>query len=118
MLSTKHRFHGYNSLRYVYKNGQTVRGPLFALKYLSNDRRSDWRLAVVVSRKVCKSAVKRNRIRRRLFESARQLNPSISGPYDIVITVFHESLREISPKELNHMLKKQLAEAGIIKPKS
>ncbi len=64
MISRKHRFHGYGSLKYVYKNGAAVRGPLFAIKFVENPKRDTYRLAVVISRKINKSAVARNRIRR------------------------------------------------------
>jgi ribonuclease P protein component len=116
MISSAHRFHGHNSLNFVYKNGQTVRGPLFAIKYIENSRRRTYRAAVVVSRKVNKSAVARNRIRRRLYAIVRELDPEIAAPYDIVISVFHDSLLEEAPKNLSHQLKRQLEQAGIIKP--
>jgi ribonuclease P protein component len=115
MLSRSHRFHGYNSLRHVYRQGATTRGPLFAVKSVPNPRRDSYRLAVVVSRKVSKSAVARNRMRRRLYEAARQLEDQISGPHDIVITVFQDNLAEAAPKELSAQLKKQLRQSGIIK---
>lgn len=115
MLSRAYRFHGYNSLRNVYRHGNTARGPLFAVKVLANPRRKSYRLAVVVSRKVNKSAVARNRMRRRLYELARELQDQISEPYDIVITVFHDSLIEANHKELRDQLKKQLKESGVLK---
>jgi ribonuclease P protein component len=114
MISRSHRFHGYNSLNYVYRNGQTVRGPLFAVKYAPNPRRKEYRAAVVVSRKVHKSAVARNRMRRRIYAQLQELEPQINAPYDIVITVFHDTLLEEPPKNLVHQLKKQLEDAGII----
>lgn len=114
MISRKNRFHGYNSLRYVYQRGQTVRGPLTALKYAPNERRSRYRLAVVISKKVSKSAVKRNRMRRRLYEAFRAYENLITEPYDMVITVFHEQLMELSAEELDRLVRAQLRQAGII----
>jgi ribonuclease P protein component len=114
MISSKNRFHGYGSLKRVYREGQIVRGPLFALKYRPNPQRQSYRLAVVVSRKVNKSAVVRNRIRRRLYETVRQMDNQITRPYDIVLTVFHDTVREESPDRLSKQVKKQLANAGII----
>jgi ribonuclease P protein component len=118
MISRKNRFHGYNSLRYAYGNGQTVRGPFFAVKSAINPKRNEYRLAVVVSRKVHKSAVVRNRIRRRLYEAVREIEDEISEPYDIVITVFNDSLLGESQKDLNRQVKKQLTAAGIISPRA
>lgn len=113
MISRSNRFHGYNSLRGVYRLGRTARGPLFAIKARPNPKRRNYRLAVVVSRKVSKSAVARNRMRRRLYELAKEVLAG-AQPHDIVITVFHDSLAETSHKDLRSQLKKQLKETGVI----
>ena len=113
MINRAHRFHGYGSLRYVYRNGKTVRGAAISLKYSPNPKRSSYRLAVVVSRKVNKSAVVRNRIRRRLYESVRALEDKINGPYDIVLTVFHDTVAEMPADKLGEQIKNLLQEAGI-----
>lgn len=114
MISILHRFHGYNSLRYVYRNGKTVRGPLCSLKYAENDRRKTYRLAVVVSKKVSKSAVVRNRIRRRIYEAVRQQETRIVGPYDLVITVFGELLATMPAEDLGRTIAAQLKQAKVI----
>ncbi len=114
MISRTHRFHGHGSLRYVYQHGETVRGPLTSLKYIENSRRTKYRLAVVVSKKVSKSAVMRNRIRRRLYEAVRSHESSITKPYDVVMTVFHDQLATIPADELQRLVRAQLRQAGII----
>jgi ribonuclease P protein component len=114
MISRTNRFHGYNSLRYVYRHGSVSRGALFAVKAAENSRRKNYRVAVVVSRKVNKSAVARNRIRRRLYEISRELGQNISQPYDIVITVFHDTVLETPYKELTDQLKRQFKELKLI----
>lgn len=113
MISKANRFHGHGSLRYVYQHGRTVRGPLMALKYITNPKRDTYRLAVVVSKKVSKSAVKRNRIRRRLYEAVRR--QKITAAYDMVLTVFHETVADMPADELELMVKAQLKQAGILK---
>lgn len=118
MINRKHRFHGHNSLRFVYQNGKTVRGPLASVKSVINPRRQTYRLAVVVSKKINKSAVARNRIRRRLYETVRLLQDHIDQPYDIVITVFHEQIASITPNELKQLVKAQFSQAGIIDKKT
>lgn len=115
MIGRRNRFHGYNSLRTVYKKGAVARGPLFAVKAAPNQRRDSYRVAVVVSRKVNKSAVARNRMRRRLYELIRELAPAINAPFDIVITVFQPSLIDQSHQELKAQLLKQLKELDIVK---
>ncbi len=114
MIARKHRFHGHGSLRFVYQHGQTVRGQMSSLKYIANDRRSTYRLAVVVSKKVSKSAVVRNRIRRRLYEAVRTHESAIRGPYDIVLTVFSEQMATVPAKELEKAITDQLKRAKII----
>jgi ribonuclease P protein component len=114
MIGRTHRFHGYGSLRYTYQHGHTVRGPLCSLRFVRNDRRKAYRLAVVVSKKVSKSAVKRNRIRRRLYEAVRMHEPEIVQPYDIVLTVFSEQILELPAAEVTRLVKAQLKQAKII----
>lgn len=114
MIARTHRFHGYGSLRYTYQHGQTVRGPLCSLRYVQNDRRKSYRLAVVASKKVSKSAVVRNRIRRRLYEAIRQHESEITKPYDIVLTVFSEQVAELPADEISRLVHAQLKQAKII----
>jgi len=87
MLGRQNRFHGYNSVLPVYRQAATVRSDGCSLHYKLNPRRRDYRLSVVVSKKVTKSAVKRNRIRRRIYEIVRR-DIQIDKPYDLIITVF------------------------------
>lgn len=114
MLTKAHRFHGHNSLNYVYRHGQTVRGPLTSLKYAPNNRRQTYRVAIVVSKKVHKSAVVRNRIRRRIYEQIRLISDEIKQPYDIVFTVFHDNIAELPIDELAKLLHAQLHQAGVL----
>lgn len=114
MIPRANRFHGYGSLRQVYQSGTTVRGPLFAVKALANPRRLGYRTAVVVSRKVEKSAVTRNRMRRRLYEAVRLLEDGITEPYDIVLTVFSSDLLSEPSDSLRAQVKSQLSAAGVL----
>lgn len=117
MISNKHRFHGYGSLKRVYQNGQTLRASNYSMKYLLNPKRRSYRLAVVVSRKVSKSAVARNRIRRRLYEAVRQLEGDIIQPYDIVLNVYSDSIINEPAERLQRLIKSQLKSAGILAKK-
>lgn len=110
MLSKINRFHGHNSLNFVYKNGKTARTEFMSLRYVPA-RNADYRLAVVVSKKVSKSAVVRNRIRRRIYEAMRLLG--YGWKYDMVISVFDDSLADIPFNELDASLKQMLKKAGI-----
>lgn len=118
MISREHRFHGYNKLTTVYRKGQTSRSPLASLKYYKNPRQNTYRLAVVVSRKVHKSAVVRNRIRRRIFELYRLEAPHFVDQFDMIVTVFSEQIADMPASDLEKLVHKQLSQAGIINTKS
>lgn len=72
---------------------------------------------MVVSKKISKSAVVRNRIRRRLYEAVRLVEDQIEQPRDIVITVFHEQIKDITAEEVTKLVKAQFRQAGIISGK-
>lgn len=114
MIAFKHRFHGHGSLRYVYQKGEAVRGPLLSIKYIVNERRNTYRMAVVVSKKISKSAVVRNRIRRRIYETVRTQEQRVVKPYDIVVTVFSDQLATLETDKLKDAVSSQLERAGVI----
>lgn len=58
------------------------------MKYLKRNHTTHPRLSVLVSKKVSKKAVVRNRIRRRLMVAARPHIEQIQEPYDFVISVY------------------------------
>lgn len=77
-------------------------------------------MAVVVSRKVNKSAVVRNRIRRRIFEIVRTQPPAKLAGYDLVFTVFSDELATDDQAKLQRnvlgLLRKALATPPPIAP--
>lgn len=111
MFRRTHRFHGYNSLRGVYTRGQTVRAPLLALRYAARERSRPYRVAVVVSRKVSKSAVVRNRIRRRVYEVVRRQEKTLPAGFDLVFTAFGEELASLGADQLEAMVVRLLQKA-------
>lgn len=113
MIARSHRFHGHASLNSVYRRAQTVRGPLMSLKYAPRHR-GGYRAAIVVSRKVSKSAVVRNRIRRRLYECMRQHEAELAAPYDLIFTVFSDQLATMEAPALDATLVSLLTKAGIM----
>jgi ribonuclease P protein component len=100
VLSQSHRFHGYGSLKGVYARGSSVRTSLVTAKFLNRGPSKKYRVAVVVSKKVSKSAVVRNRIRRRLYEAVRNQAQQIPDGTDLVLTVFAEQVATIESEKL------------------
>lgn len=114
MIGRPNRFHGYHSLHRALREGQVVRGQFFSLKYILNERRKTYRLAIVVSRKVSKSAVVRNRIRRRIYELVRAESPNITKAYDLIISVYSDQLATLPISELKALLIRTLSQSGVI----
>jgi ribonuclease P protein component len=115
MLSSRHRFHGHGSLRYLYKNGDATRTRYFIMKVAANKRRPSARLAVVISKKVLKSAVGRNRIRRRVYEALRHEIERIDPLYDIVVIVTSAELLTLDSPELHRTVVESLLRSGVYK---
>ena len=116
MLAAKNRFHGHGSLRFVYSRGKIARSKYFIGKYTHNSRRLEPRVAVVVSKKVIKSAVKRNRIRRRIYEVIRLEFPKMIPQSDIVYIVVSSEVLIVSSQELKDSIERTLQTLGLYKP--
>ena len=108
MIPFKNRFHGHSSLGYVYKNGQAVRCHFMTIKYVSNPHRKQSRLAVVISKKTLKSSVRRNLIRRRVYEYMRIKLPNLNKVYDIAIIVTSSDLINLTHTEMSDQINQLL----------
>ncbi|MGB3024025.1 MAG: ribonuclease P protein component [Candidatus Saccharimonadales bacterium] len=109
MISNKHRFHGRASLRRVFQNGSSTRGRTLLIKYTTAPNRTTTRCAVIVSKKIFKSAVKRNRVRRRIFEIVRHELSTLQPGTDMVITVLTPDVLTMPHSELVSELTKLLS---------
>jgi ribonuclease P protein component len=99
MLDRKQRFHGYSSLKKVYPQTKSIRGSYISLRYVARPTTKPNRVAVVVGKKVHKSAVKRNRIRRRIYEAIR-VSDKMPVSTDLIFNVYSEQVSEI---EFSHL---------------
>jgi ribonuclease P protein component len=100
MLNHRFRFHGHKSLRFLFRNGKTVRSRYLSIKTLNNPRRYHSRVSVIVSKKIIKSAIGRNRARRRIFEVVRKNWHNFPTSRDVSITVHSPEVNNISWEEL------------------
>lgn len=112
MISRRHRFHGHNSLNYTYRRGATYRSEFLSLR-AAPSKKDDYRLAVVVSKKVSKFAVKRNRIRRRIYEIVRNYHKQANTPWpvDLILSVFDERIGTMPTDELKASVEKLVSTA-------
>lgn len=111
MLARTHRFHGHNSLNAVYRNGTTLRGSNVTLKVAPRTNNRPYRVAVVVSRKVSKSAVQRNRIRRRIYEVVRQNDENLTNK-DLIFTIFSDQFVSLPAEELESSITQLLSKVS------
>lgn len=118
MLAYKYRFHGHGSLRYVYTHGQSVRSRLVTLKYTFHPKRKNPRISIVISKKVIKGAVGRNRVRRRLYEVMRHELPHLKTNADIVLIVFSGDVLAMPAPELVQNVRQLLRDAQVYQDKT
>lgn len=112
MLSKKYRFHSRGGVQYTYKHGKTIRTPKISLVHNNNDRGFQ-RFAVVVSKKVVKSAVGRNRIRRRVYEAIRLELPTFSAKRDNIFVVYSKDVSNMDFSELRHLIHSLLEQSMV-----
>lgn len=112
MLNSKYRFHSRGGVRYVYQKGKTVRRANMSLVFAENTR-GFTRVAVVVSKKVMKTAVGRNRIRRRVYEALRRNFEYLPLGKDYVFVIFSKEVLTMKFDELEKRLGELVAEAKV-----
>lgn len=113
MITNTHRFRGRKSLGHLHKKGATVRVQGASLKFVDNPHRSGYRAAVVVSKKVHKSAVVRNRIRRRMYEQIRLEVPE-SIAVDFAVILYDGAFAMMSPENIRIATKQLFEKAGLL----
>jgi ribonuclease P protein component len=110
MLAKLFRFHGHNSVRKSYRQGSSVRGSVGSLHVNFDQKHPQIKVAVVVSKKVHKSAVVRNRIRRRVYEIVRLAQPSLAKPAELVFTIYQVEAAtmpaDLLKKEVHNLIKR------------
>lgn len=75
----------------AFKAGQSFYGKNFGLKAVKNGQPEN-RFSVLISTKVSKKAVVRNRLKRQIREISKQELPKMKAGYDIVFVVFNQIL--------------------------
>ena len=114
MLAQHNRFHRRRDIQRVYKQGVRARTRRLGLHVLPNE--GSLQASVVVSKKVSKSAVVRNRIRRRLYELLREREKAATFDGALVLTVYDISVATDTAErlraEFNQLLSKGQSGVG------
>lgn len=112
MLSKKYRFHSRGGVNYVYKHGKTIRSAGVSLVFCDNARKFT-RFSVVVSKKVAKTAVSRNRIRRRVYEVLRENLEYIPKERDYIFVIYDKKIGEMPHNKVVELLGALVAESKV-----
>jgi ribonuclease P protein component len=108
MLASKFRLTGSNSYRKVESEGQVFQSANFGLAYIKRGDSDPSRFGFVVSTKIAKDAVDRNRIKRVMSEAVRISSIDLEPGFDVVFlaktTITRVSTSEIM-KEVKVALK-------------
>ncbi len=116
MLASENRLKSARDIARVFKRGNYGKGGLITAK-ATHSGLSDSRAVVVVSKKISKRAVVRNKIRRRIVEIVRQRWETVRPGYDIVITV-RGDVSSLDHSTLNHNVVTALTRVAILKNES
>ena len=103
MLAKKYRFHSRGGVRFTYQKGKTIRTPKISLVYNDNSR-GHQRFAVVISKKVIKSAVGRNRVRRRVYEAIRLALPEFQDKKDCIFVIYSKEIEKMSFDKIQKLI--------------
>ena len=99
-------------MRNVYQKGKTIRRSKASLVFVKNPR-GYTRIAVVVSKKVLKTAVGRNKIRRRVYEAIRRNIDYIPKKCDYVFVIFSRDVLTMPFGDLEKVLGELVEESKV-----
>ena len=113
MLPKQNRLHKETEIKRLVKSGKTFFLPQLVVKYLGN-KEDIVKFGFVVSTKVDKRAVVRNKLLRHLREASRSLVPKLKPGYSILVIAKKQAL-ELNYKELDKQLKFALEKIKLFK---
>ena len=113
MIPYLNRFHRRNAVRYVYSKGEIFRSRYITFKVIKNERIDDSRVVVVISKKTLKSAVRRNRVRRRVYAIVSAELAKFNAKYDMALIVTSAEIQSLSHTELYDLVKDLFSQAHL-----
>ena len=113
MLANAYRIRSTEDFEKVQKEGEIRQSESFGIVILHQPDSKVSRFGFIVSTKISKGAVDRNRIKRALSEAVRFLMADIKKGYDVVFLTKQTALRK-STDELMREVRRALSDAGLI----
>lgn len=112
MLPKKNRLPLRTELKRVKKEGRLIQGKLFSLQLSQSNKNQPARFGFIISSKVHKKAVKRNRIKRLLSETLMDLG--VKPGFDLVFLT-KRKIADANRSEIETEIRKLFNKAGITK---
>ncbi|MBZ1356643.1 MAG: ribonuclease P protein component [Candidatus Nealsonbacteria bacterium] len=113
MLSFENRLKKEKDFDRVFKEGKGVVSDEVVIKFIKNDLNNN-RFGFIVSKKVSKKAVRRNRIKRVLREQVRSIIQDMSVGWDVII-IARPKISENKSSDVNQILGGVFKRIGILK---
>ena len=114
MVSKEYRLSGKKNFEKVFQEGKIVQAEAFGLAYLNRGDGEVSRFGFIVSTKVSKLAVQRNRVKRALSEAVRFLTNKIEKGYNVVFLAKGQSMK-VPTDQLMREVGVSFIKAGILK---
>jgi ribonuclease P protein component len=114
MLARAQRLRTSSDINRVYARGKYGSAQNLHIKLLKTGLPTS-RVTIVVSKKVAKRAVIRNRIRRRVSALFEEVWQTLTGTYDIVV-VIREDVSELPKADLLKQIRSSLVKVGAVSP--
>ena len=112
MLGKENRLKNKKDFDRVFKKGKGFKQDFLFLKLIKNNLEMN-RFGFIVSQKISKKAVLRNKIKRRLRESVRKKLEKLKQGYDIVFLPSPD-IREKNFKEIDQLINKILTKTKLL----
>ena len=113
MLPLKNRLKKRKDFQRVFDRGRFINSDLISVRFLAN-RTDDTRVGFIVSKKVSKMAVLRNKVKRMLREIIRENMVRIKKGFDMIITA-KSGISKVQLEEVTDVLKELLKRSNLIK---
>lgn len=114
MLARQLRLIKTKDFKRIFKLGKAYHAKIFRLKVLANESETN-RYGIVISSKVSKKAVERNKLKRQFRRAVKQFDKRLFLGFDLVIIVFPAALSQ-DYKFIESQLKKTLFIAKLLRP--
>jgi ribonuclease P protein component len=114
MLAKKFRLTGAKDFARVQENGKIFQSDNFGIAYLDREDNEPSKFAFIVSTKIAKEAVDRNRFKRAMSEAVRIDSINLNPGYDVVFLA-KVSIYKASTTNIMKEVRDSLRKAGLTK---